>query len=102
MSKIIYNVTINVNEEVSEDWLKWMKEVHIPDVMNTGYFLENRLSRIIGESEGGISYSVQYLCPSMKDLHAYQVKSAPQLQKEHNDRYDGKFAAFRTLLEVID
>ena len=40
---IIYNVTVNVEAEIHNDWISWMKEVHIPDVMNTGYFLENKM-----------------------------------------------------------
>jgi len=102
MSKIIYSVTVKIDQEVEEDWFQWMREVHIPDVMATGYFLENRWSRIIGEEDTGTSYNIQYLCASMKDLHKYQVNSAPELQKEHTERYKGNFVAFRTLLETID
>ncbi|MBT6516091.1 MAG: DUF4286 family protein, partial [Crocinitomicaceae bacterium] len=37
---IVYSVTVKVNQEIEENWLRWMKEVHIPDVMATGFFLE--------------------------------------------------------------
>ena len=98
---IVYSVTVNVEDEIQEDWIKWMKEVHIPDVMQTGLFTENRIFRIISHQpdETGTSYNIQYSCPSMKDLHQYQAMHAPRLQKEHTDRYEGKFVAFRTLLE---
>ncbi|MBT4775287.1 MAG: DUF4286 family protein [Crocinitomicaceae bacterium] len=99
---IVYSVTVKVNQEIEENWLRWMKEVHIPDVMATGFFLEKRWSKVIGETDGGTSYNVQYLCASMKDLHDYQVHHAPALQKEHSDRYKDNFVAFRTLLETID
>lgn len=98
---ILYNVTINIDDDVHDEWLQWMKEVHIPDVMNTGYFLENRICKIMAESDGGVSYAIQYLCKNMEDLEDYQEKHAPRLQQEHTDRYAGKFAAFRTLLEVV-
>lgn len=98
---IIYNVTVIIEEAVEQEWLEWMKESHIPDVMKTGYFLDNRICRILAEAEGGISYAVQYTCANMKDLEDYQENHAPALQKEHTDKYNGKFAAFRTLLEVI-
>ena len=35
----IYNVTVNVSDDVHIEWLKWMKETHIPDVMKTGCFI---------------------------------------------------------------
>ncbi|MBL4704270.1 MAG: DUF4286 family protein [Flavobacteriales bacterium] len=102
MSKIIYSVTVKVDSEVEADWLQWMQNVHIPDVMNTGFFLENKMSRVIGETEEGTSFNIQYICESMKSLHQYQVKDAQRLQVEHTQRYEGKFVAFRTLLEVLE
>jgi hypothetical protein len=101
MSKIIYSVTVKVNPEIEADWVKWMQDVHIPEVMDTKAFEEYRMSRVIGEKDEGTSYNIQYLCPSMKDLHQYQIHRAPALQKEHTERYEGKFVAFRTLLETI-
>jgi hypothetical protein len=35
----------------------------------------------------------------MADLQKYQAHLAPKLQSEHNERYENKFVAFRTLLE---
>ena len=98
---IIYNVTVVIDVSVERDWLDWMKTVHIPDVMNTGYFLDNKICKILAEAEGGVSYAIQYTCKNMDDLQEYQNIHAPKLQKEHTDKYNGKFAAFRTLLEVI-
>lgn len=30
---IIYNVTVNIEHNVHDEWLKFMKDEHIPDVM---------------------------------------------------------------------
>jgi len=100
---IIYNVTINLEEEIHQDWLEWMKTKHIPDVMNTGFFIENKICKVISmqEDETGHTYAVQYSCNSIEDLNEYKEKFAPKLQQEHTARYDGKFVAFRTLLEVV-
>ncbi len=100
---IVYSVSVSIEDEIQEDWLKWMKEIHIPDVMATGYFQNYRLLKVISHQpdEIGTTFNIQYDCESMKDLHQYQVKHAPSLQKEHNARFEGKFAAFRTLLEKV-
>ena len=99
---IIYNVTVSIDEDVHDEWLTWMREVHIPDVMKTELFIESKISRILAEEEGGKSYSIMYLCKDMATLEYYQENHAPALQKDHTSRYAGKFAAFRTLLEVKD
>ena len=98
---IIYNVTININDDVREEWLKWMKESHIPQVMNTGLFIEYRICKVLVQEESGTTYSVQYTCEGMENLHKYQKEFAPLLQKEHSDKFEGKFVAFRTLLEIL-
>jgi hypothetical protein len=98
---IIYNVTVNIDDSVHQDWVKWMKEKHIPDVMATGYFLDYKMCRILVNEESGTSYSIQYTCKNMEDLKEYQAKHAPRIQKEHSEKYKDKFVAFRTLLEVI-
>jgi hypothetical protein len=43
-----------------------------------------------------------YVCPSQELMDEYNSKHAPRLQKDHSQRYDGRFAAFRTLLNVIE
>jgi hypothetical protein len=99
---ILYNVTVSIDPEVGEEWLNWMRSTHIPDVMATGCFLESRISRIHAEEEGGLTYSIMYLCSSQERLDEYRETHASALQKDHSDRYAGKFAAFRTFLSVIE
>lgn len=98
---IIYNVTINIEKEVHDEWLHWMKTKHIPDVMATGYFLENKLCKVLVDEEQGITYSFQYTAKNMEDVQEYLDKHAPRLRKDVADKYANKFVAFRTLLEVI-
>ena len=99
---IIYNVTCSVDPSVSEDWLQWIKDVHIPDVMECGIFKKAQINKVLSEKERGITYAIQYSCETMKDLHHYQVNFAPQLQKKHIKKYGDKVVAFRTLLEVVE
>ena len=48
---IIYNVTCNVENEILQDWLQWMVEIHIPDVMQTGFFLEANINKVISSND---------------------------------------------------
>lgn len=99
---VIYNVTVSIDNNVAEEWLQWMKDVHIPEVMATGYFLANQICRVMGEEDtGGTTYAVQYTCRSAEDLMEYQRDHSPELQQKVNARYAGKYASFRTMLEVV-
>ena len=99
---ILYNETVSIDNSVAGEWLQWMKEVHIPAVMGTGFFLSNQIARLINEIDnGGTTYAVQYYCRSMVDLEEYQRDHAPELQREHQQRFEGKFVVFSSMLEVV-
>lgn len=100
---ILYNVTVNIDASVHDEWVEWMKEVHIPDVMRTGKFIEHKFNRVrTGEEAGGFTYAIQYLAPDEESLRRYEEEDAPALQQEHKKKFEGHFAAFRTVMEVID
>lgn len=97
----IYNVTINVEAAIHDEWLRWMQEVHIPDVMRTGCFIDSRMLKILNVEDEGVTYSVQYTFLNMSDMDEYREKHAPRLQKDSFDRFGSKFIAFRTILEIL-
>lgn len=98
---IVYNVTINIEDDVHDEWFKWMKEVHMPDVMRTGYFLESRMLKLLSDEPQGTTYAFQYSLNSMADYDEYMEKHAKRLQKEVIERFPNKFVAFRTLMELV-
>jgi hypothetical protein len=98
---IIYNVTINIEDDIKNEWIEWMKEVHIPDVMATNLFTEFRFCRVMVNEESGSTYSIQYSCKDMITFENYRDNYAPALQQEHLNKFGGKFVAFRTLLEQV-
>ncbi len=99
---IVYNVTVKIDEAIHEEWRSWMQKVHIPDVMATGCFTESKMFKVLGDdNEYGITYACQYWCKDLETLERYQEKFAPALQADHKKKYEGKYAAFRTLLQSV-
>ena len=99
---IIYNVTINVDQSIHEDWLVWIKE-HIPQVLATGKFTEAKLTKVlVNEEMGGVTYSVQYRAKSREALESYYIQDADRLRNEGLIKFADKMLAFRTELEIID
>jgi hypothetical protein len=99
---IVYNVTINIEDEIHDQWLSWMKSEHLPQVMATGMFEKHLMMRLISrqEDETGQTYAIQYYCKDMATYERYQQEFAPKLQAETRNKFEGKFMAFRTLLEI--
>lgn len=99
---ILYNVTCRVEETVHDDWIQWMKDVHIPDVMMTRKFISYTMSRLLTTEPGDApTYSIQYKLKDMDTFEAYQREDAPALQKHHIDRYGESVLAFRTMMEIV-
>ena len=74
---ILYNVTVKIDLDVHEDWLNWMKQIHIPDVLKTNLFVDHKMLRLLNvDEDDGITYSIQYFTRSLKDLESYQNKFA--------------------------
>jgi retron-type reverse transcriptase len=99
---IVYNVTINIDREVESEWMRWMKSVHIPEVLATNCFENARMLKMMFEEESqGTTYAVQYMAKSLEMIEQYQQEFAEALQAKHSNRYKDKFVVFRTLLEEV-
>ncbi len=98
----IYNVTINIDESVEEQWLQWMQEIHIPDMLATGKFTEAKMCQVmVKEDLGGVTYSIQYTTDSKETLDRYFKEDADRLRQDGLTRFANKFVAFRTELNVV-
>ena len=99
---IIYNVTINIHESVHDQWMTWMQEKHINDVLATGKFTSARMVKVLIEEEmGGVTYSIQYTTDNKELLQRYYEEDAPRLREEGATLFGDKMLAFRTELELI-
>lgn len=99
---IIYNVTTNIQESVHDQWLEWMQEKHIPQILATGKFSSARLVKVLIEEEmGGVTYSVQFITDSKETLEKYYQEDAPKLRQEGLQLFADKMLSFRTELELI-
>lgn len=98
---LIYNVTTNVEEKVHDEWVEWMKNIHIPAMMQTGKFEGATMSRVdVVESMGGITYSVQYKIQNKNTLERYFEEDAEKLRAQ-TKLFEGMFVSFRTEMEIV-
>ncbi len=98
----IYNITINVEKSIEEDWLRWMQEKHIPAMLDTGKFFEAKMCQVMVEESQGVTYSIQYTTDSKETLEKYYEENAAQLRQEGSLLFKEKFVTFRTELKVIN
>ena len=96
---IIYGVTITVEAALEREWLDWMRRVHVPDVLRTRCFREATIYRLVEPKSDEPTYVIQYQCTSIAEYQRYHDDFAPALQKQHSDRFSGRFRAARQILQ---
>lgn len=99
---IIYNVTSSVDKEISEEWISWMKDKHIPDLLKTGLFFDSRILKVLShDDDKTFSFAVQYMAKSVEDIEVYLQKHSQRLREEVAKRYGDRVVSYRTLLEEV-
>lgn len=99
---LLFNETIGIDKEIEGEWLQWMKEKHIPDVLKTGMFVSFKIYKVLHDQEDGtISYSIQFFAKTIDHIQQYLEVFAPVLVEEHRQKFHNKHVAFRTLLEEV-
>ena len=98
----IYSVTIAIENETETEWLKFMKQKHIADVLKTGYFSTASMRKALNEENATfVTYNIEYTTNSMEAYTQYQQLEAARLQKDVADRFSGKFTAQRRVYQKV-
>ena len=99
----IYNVTIKIQESIKENWLHWLKEEHIPDIIATGCFTHAAILQLLEvDDTEGPTYAVQYFAESKGLYNAYIEKHAAEMRQKAFDKWGDKFIAFRSVMQVVN
>ena len=97
---IIYNLTVNIEQDVELPWKDWIKGVYIPKVLATGYFSSARMFRLIEDNNANEStYSIRFSTDTFRSVEQFLELEAPLLAAEHQHRFRHKHVAFRTVLQ---
>ncbi len=98
----IYNITIKVDTAIANEWLLWQKEIHIPEIMETGLFHDHRFYELLDQDESeGITYVLQYFTIERNNYDKYLHHYAPLLREKAIQKWGNQFIGFRTLLKEV-
>jgi hypothetical protein len=99
---IVYNVTTKVTQAIRQSWLQWIKDEHIPGIINTGCFTHATVLQLleIDDTEGP-TYVVQYFAESKSQYNLYLEKYATDMRQKTFAKWGDQFIAFRSVMQVI-
>jgi hypothetical protein len=98
----IYNVTIKVKAQIQQEWLAWLQDVHIPEVLETGCFYDATILQLLDvDDTEGPTYAVQYNAESKAAYNQYMEKYAAELRQKSYDKWGDAFIAFRSFMQIV-
>jgi len=98
---LVYTLTANVDEDIANEWLQWMKDEVIHFVQQTQLTVKYKIFEVLNDNEG-VTYTFQFF---FKDAFVYKL-----FLTEHHKHFSSmlgkyshpKVAYFNTLLQMID
>jgi len=90
-----YEVTATVDAGRGDEFERYMRERHIPDLLATGCFVAAAFARVAPGR-----YRMRYEAAGPRDLERYQADHAPRLRAEFSARYP-EVALQREVLSVL-
>jgi hypothetical protein len=100
---IIYNVTVKITQTIHSDWLQWLKEEHMPDIIQTGCFTHATILRLLEvDDTEGPTYAVQYFAESKGLYNNYIENHAAVMREKGFTKWGNQFIAFRSVMQVVN
>ena len=82
---IIYNITTKVHWSIHDEWLRWMQQTHIKEIMETGCFTRYQMVKLLEtDEEEGATYAIQYYAENMEAYERYIAHFSEILRQEYS------------------
>ena len=96
---MIYQVKIRIDKEIEQEWLQWMQEVHVPDMISTGLIKSCQILKPLENISS--TYFFNYYFDSETDFEEYEKIHAPALRAHPKEMFPNKFEASRQLFSIV-
>src|SRR3954447_17819749 len=99
----IYNITMQAEWQIHDEWLRWMSETYVPYAMDSGCFEKYQLVQLleVNDTEGP-TYALQLYSASKADYNRYLELYLPQIELQGFEKWEGSLVTFATLMKVME
>lgn len=93
---VIYEITATVRADLIEDYEKYMRGRHVPDLLATGFFANAFFTRTTGKR-----YRIQYHARDENALKSYLEKDADRLRQDFIKHFPAGVTLAREVWEIV-
>ena len=102
MSQYLLNETFAVEASAAEEWVKFMDAECMDMISGSDLCKSHIFSQIAhGDNEGALSYALQIIFDSEEDMYHYNKQISPRIINKITTTFAGKFASFKTVMQII-
>ena len=99
---IIYNVTMKVDWTISKEWLRWMQETYIPEIISTRCFEKHLFVQLLQvDDTEGPTFAAQYYAKTISNYNRYLQNHAFAFNDVISKKWGDKCLSFGTLMKVM-
>lgn len=99
---LVYNTTFQVDTDVESNFIIWIKEVYIHEVLKAGMLSSPRLCKILSHLDEGSSFSLQWEVENSTILHRWHMEHGAKLNDQIQQLFKDKVIGFPTLMELME
>lgn len=96
---LLYEVNVEINETIYEDYLLWLHS-HVKEILLIDGFVRANIFEDQDQTDSIKKFSIQYFLKDQKSLESYLKNHAPRLRQDGIDRFGNQFKATRRVLEL--
>ena len=100
---LIFNTTYLVSDKAHGAWLKWIRDQHIPFMLDSTYFSHPQVARVITSAgQEGTSFSVQFRVNDMRTLKMWNREFSAIFKENCSQEFGTEVIFFTTVLELVE
>ena len=102
-SGILYNITMQVEKQLLEDWLSWIQLEHIPGIMGTGCFIKHQVLRLMNNNQQDEqTFAIQYFASTIYKFNQFEENFLEHELKKISDKWNTSVMYFTTVMEIVN
>ncbi|PHX75064.1 MAG: hypothetical protein CK547_00305 [Chitinophagaceae bacterium] len=99
---ILYNITSNVAHEVIDEWLSWLNNILIPEIMEVGVFNDFKFFQLLDIDEtDGKTYTIQFFCDNEQACREFISEAGPAFIRKSELMWGNSVYNFRSILKSV-
>jgi hypothetical protein len=95
-ASVLYEVTATVRPEIAEEYERYLRQTHVPDLLATGHFTAASVERT---DDGRVR--TRYEAPDLAHLERYLAEDAPRLRAHAAERFPTGLALSREIWTIV-